>query len=326
YANNVIYNVKDVCDEEKVTHPIIMSESGRAIVSHHSVIVTECNSIIKKRQPIDLTKIKRNHKLINSILEINENLDKYHPRESFHDLEQDKEQAQILFNYGYLDIETMATIDNLYWEIAHSIYDIMKEKQLNLEEMNILDEMFADQYLLNFSVFQSIPDHWAIDQVFPIMPIHRLNESPTVNGKLVDITCDSDGKVQNFIQSDENNKIIPLHPLKENQPYYLAFFLTGAYQDIMGNTHNLFGRINEVHVYLDENEEAGWYIENFIPGDKISDVLEEKDYSLSFLKNRLKKQVDLAIKNDTIKPSLGMDILAQLENQLNDYTYMKRKK
>lgn len=325
YANNIIYYIKDICDEEKVAHPTIISESGRSLVSHHSLIVTEYAGRIRKsagERGADKTK---EHKLITAIREIKEKLDHYPLLESFHDLQQDRAQAQSLFNLGYLDLKTKAAIENLYWQIAEEIVDRFNSNEELPEEIAAFKKSYADQYILNFSLFQSLPDYWAIGQIFPIMPIHRLESPPEIETALIDITCDSDGKINRFSRRGELRETVRLHSIEGDAPYYIAVFLTGAYQDTMGNLHNLFGRINEAHVYLDKNEEQGWYIENLVKGDTIADVLERNDYSKSDLVKRLKHEVDRAIKTDLVKPNEGMKLLKEFREGLDDYTYMTRK-
>jgi arginine decarboxylase len=251
------------------------------------------------------------------------------PREALHDTQQIKDESQNAFDLGILDLRTKAKIETFYWAIVEEIVDHYKRLESNPaweeeipEEIADLTPHLADQYLCNFSVFQSLLDHWALGQIFPIMPIHKLNEAPTFHGTLVDITCDSDGKVSKFADIKDVRTTLPLHPLKEDEPYYLGFFMTGAYQDIMGDLHNLFGRVNEAHVFLDPDEEAGFYIEETIEGNSIAQVLELTQYHHKELARRMKVQIDEAIKSDRLRPNEGMRLLAEYERGLQDHTYL----
>ncbi len=189
------------------------------------------------------------------------------------------------------------------------------------EELHELKKMLADQYVCNFSVFQSLLDHWALKQLFPVAPLHRLNEEPSVNAILVDITCDSDGKINSFIDVEDVQDYLQLHPLN-NKPYYIGIFLTGAYQDIMGDLHNLFGRVNEAHVFLEDDEPNGFYIEETLKGSRIADVIEGVQYSQQDLCRRMKKQIDAATRKDMIKPREGVRLLELYESQMLNKTYL----
>lgn len=324
YANDIVYSIMDVCDEEKVAHPNIVSESGRAIVAHHSMIVVDVfGKIEKQRKPIySLGDTKRRHKIVEALLDIKERLNNDTLNECFHDLLYNKEQAQTLFDLGYLELDDKALIDTLYWELSASITNMYEGEEYIPEEITELKTSLSDQYLCNFSVFQSLPDYWALGQLFPIIPIHRLDEEPNRNATLADITCDSDGKVNKFVDLKDVKETLPLHSVN-GDPYYLGIFMTGAYQDVMGDLHNLFGRVNECHVFLDPDEDLGWYIEETIEGSTIGEVLGMNMYLASDLVKGMKKQVDSAIKNDIVKPSEGIKILQEYEKGLNDYTYLK---
>lgn len=330
YAADVIYNVMDICDEEEVPHPNIVSESGRAIVAYHSLLVVEAFGAIEKtKAEYDLRVERRDHKWVKQLAEIKERI--YHnPTEALHDVQQIRDDSQNAFDLGILDLKAKAKIDTFYWHIIEEIveffnkraYDEDDEEEIP-EEVTDLTPHFADQYVCNFSVFQSLMDHWALGQLFPIMPVHRLTERPTVQGTLVDITCDSDGKVSKFIDLKNVREALPLHPLREGEPYYLGMFLTGAYQDIMGDLHNLFGRVNEAHVFLDPDEESGYYIEEKIEGHSIAQVLQMVQYHQNDLARLMKAQIDEAIRNDTIKPNEGMRLLAEYERGLAEPTYLE---
>jgi arginine decarboxylase len=324
YANAIVYNIMDVCDDEKVPHPSIISESGRAIVAHHSVLVVQAFGAIEKTPLEPLTPRATDHKLIREIIEIDDKLTEETISESWHDLTQIKEQAQNMFELGMLNLDAKARIEELFWQVAEKMQAIINgmDSEEVPEELRNLNIELADQHICNFSVFQSLLDHWALGQLFPIVPIHRLNERPQLESTLVDITCDSDGKVSKYIDRLDVRETLPLHELRNGEPYYLGIFLTGAYQDIMGDIHNLFGRVNEVHVLLDEDEESGFYIEEEIPGQSIGEVLAMTQYDWRDLEKRMKAQMDAAIKADRVKPTEGMRLLQDFERGLKDQTYL----
>jgi arginine decarboxylase len=324
YATDIVYNIMDVCDDEKVPHPNIVSESGRAIVAHHSVLVVQAFGSIEKT-PLEPRIIQTaDHKLVREILDVDQTLSEARVNESWHDLEQLKDQAQTMFELGLLSLEVKARVESLFWQVAERIQLIVNRMDPAEvpEDVRDLKIELADQHICNFSVFQSLLDHWALGQLFPIVPIHRLDERPQLESTLVDITCDSDGKVSKYIDLTDVRETLPLHDLRDGQPYYLGIFLTGAYQDIMGDIHNLFGRVNEVHVFLDEDEESGFYIEEEIPGQSIGEVLAMTQYDWRDLEKRMKSQIDAAIKQDRLKPTEGMRLLQDYERGLKDQTYL----
>ncbi|HEX7154707.1 MAG TPA: biosynthetic arginine decarboxylase [Thermoanaerobaculia bacterium] len=324
YARDVVYNIADICDDEKVPHPTIVSESGRATVAHHSVLVVQAFSAIEKT-PVEPREIRAaDHKLVRELLDIDRRLAADTLNEAWHDLQQIKEQAQVLFEVGQLELDAKARVESLFWEVAERMQKIVRsldpeEVPEDLRNMNI---ELADQHICNFSVFQSLLDHWALGQLFPIVPIHRLNERPQLDSTLVDITCDSDGKVSKYIDLNDVRETLPLHDIRADEAYFLGIFLTGAYQDIMGDIHNLFGRVNEVHVFLDPDEESGFYIEEEIPGQPIGEVLAMTQWDWRDLEKRMKQQIDIAIKQDRLKPTEGMRLLQDYERGLKDQTYL----
>jgi arginine decarboxylase len=327
YARDVVYNIMDVVDSEKVSHPTIVSEGGRAIVAHHSVLIVEAfGSIEKGTADLALQVKETDPKLLADIVEIQRSLTKQNRMENLHDAQQVKEQAQSMFELGLLDLESKAKIETIYWQIAESVVDLCRGMRYVPDEVKELEISLGDQYLCNFSVFQSLLDHWALGQLFPIMPIHKLQYPPDRNGTLVDITCDSDGKVSKFIDLQDVKETLPLHRINNGEPYYLGFFLLGAYQDIMGDLHNLFGRVNEVHIFLDEDEDSGWYIEEVIQGSTVISVLSMTQWDQNELVRLVKAQVDAAIKSDRLKPNEAMRILNDYERGLGGYTYLNFKK
>ena len=323
YANDVVWNIADVCDSEGIPHPAIVSEGGRAIVAHHSVLVMEAFSSIEKTAPkLKVEAAEKDHKLVGDILEVKQRLKRGNRIESLHDIQQIKEESQQTFDLGLLDLESKAKIDTVYWQLAQQIVNMHRGLRFVPEEVKELEISLADQYICNFSVFQSLLDHWALGQLFPIMPIHRLTTPPDRNGMIVDITCDSDGKVSKFIDLQDVKYTLPLHRIVPGELYYLGVFMVGAYQDIMGDLHNLFGRVTEVHVFLDPDEESGWYIEEVIEGSTIGEVLSMTQWDKVELMRLLKTQVDNAIKTDRLKPNDAMKLLSDYERLLQEYTYL----
>jgi len=328
YTNDIVYYIADVCNSEKVPHPNIVSESGRAIVAHHSVLIVEVfGSIEKNRQALALPYGENEHPLVKELLDIKKNLSKTNKLEAFHDALERKDDAQHMFTLGMMDLPDKAKIENLYWEISEDVVASFRGQPYVPEEIRKLEDSLGDQYLCNFSVFQSLLDHWALGQLFPIMPVNRLNECPGREATLVDITCDSDGQINKFIDLRDVRDTLPLHRLNVSgngqiEPYYLGFFLMGAYQDIMGDLHNLFGRVNEVHVFLDPDEPTGYYVEEVIEGTTIIQSLTSVQYDETELKRQMKAQIDEAIKSDRMKPSEAMRLLDDYERGLKEYTYL----
>ena len=327
YTNDIVYYIADVCNAEKVKHPDIISESGRALVAHHSVLVVEVFGAIHK-SPDEPQFIygESEHALVKELLDIRKNLGKLNKLEAYHDALERKEDAHNMFTLGLMELPEKAKIESLYWEIAKSVVDSFRGQSYIPEEIRKLEDSLGDQYLCNFSVFQSLLDHWALGQLFPIMPVNRLDERPTREGTLVDITCDSDGAINKFIDLRDVRDTLPMHELKQNgngqEPYYLGFFLMGAYQDIMGDLHNLFGRVNEVHVFLEPDEPAGYYVEEVIEGNTIIQCLTAVQYDEKELQRQMKAQVDAAIKSDRLKPKEAMSLLDDYERGLKEYTYL----
>src|SRR5436305_740048 len=323
YANDVVWNIMAVCDSEGVSHPIIVSESGRAIVAHHSVLVLEAFSSIEKTAPkLKVEAGEKDHKLVGDILDVKQRLRRGNRLESLHDIQQVKEEAQQTFDLGLLDLESKPKIDTVYWQVEHQIVTIHRGVRFVPEEVKQLEISLGDQYICNFSIFQSLLDHWALGQLFPIMPIHRLTTPPDRNGMIVDITCDSDGKISKFIDLQDVKETLPLNRISPGEMYYIAVFMVGAYQDIMGDLHNLFGRVTEVHIFLDPDEESGGYIEEVIEGSTVGEVLAMTQWDKVELMRLLKTQVDDAIKTDFLKPNDAMKLLSDYEWFLQEYTYL----
>ena len=323
YARDVVFNIREICTASGVKVPDIVTESGRAVAAPHSMLVVEVFERINKHESLGKQhQPKTRHKIVEDMEVLLKNKAKLSRLERFHDALQKKEESFSLFNLGYLDLENRAAAEQIFWQVCEQIDKEGTKSGYQPEELHGLKKLLADQYVCNFSVFQSLLDSWALKQLFPITPLHRLKEKPTVNATLVDITCDSDGKIANFIDLQDVKDYITLHPLRHNEPYYLGIYLTGAYQDIMGDLHNLFGRVNEVHVFLEDDEPNGFYIEEALAGSRVADVIEGVQYQWEELCRRIKTQVDHATRKDLIKPREGVRLVEFYESQMLSKTYL----
>ncbi|MBD1829056.1 biosynthetic arginine decarboxylase [Microcoleus vaginatus GB1-A2] len=320
YANDVVAGVKDACDERKIPVPIIISESGRAIASHQSVLVFDVlgTSDVPREvpEPID----ENAHQIPRNLYEIYQSISPENYQEVYHDAIQFKEEAVSLFNLGYLGIAERAKTEQLYWACCNKIQGIARQKEYVSEDLEDLEKVMASIYYINLSVFQSVPDSWAINQLFPIMPINRLDEEPTQRGILADLTCDSDGKIDQFIDLRDVKSVLELHSLKPGEPYYLALFLGGAYQEIMGNLHNLFGDANAVHIQLTP---SGYHIEHVVKGDTMKEVLSYVQYDSESLVESIRRQTEAALQQNKITLSEAQLLLQNYERSLSKYTYLQ---
>lgn len=323
YASDVVGGIKQICELENVKCPTIVSESGRAITAHHSCVITKVIGTIKTAQTdFDTTQAEGEHILVSNMRDVVQALKKENFNEMFNDAKKIKEDTINAFKLGIISLEEKAKIETLYWQVTMKIDDMVDKVEFPSDDLYDLQDSLTSQYLCNFSVFQSAADSWAIGQLLPIMPINRLNEKPEVWCSIADITCDSDGKIDKFIDMESESKNIPLHKIKEDEDYHVGLFLTGAYQDVMGDMHNLFGRLNEVHVYKD-GDEGEFYIEEVIPGGKIKDVLSTMQYSPEFLSYRVKRSIDKQIAEGNIRPREGVKWVDFYDNCLEEYTYLK---
>lgn len=325
YCSDVVYTIQEICQAEGVPVPNIVSESGRAVVAHHSVLVVNVfGNIEAGKIPEDsFTQFTgKENQIVLNMKEILDGVTHKNLLESYHDAIQCKDEGLSMFNLGILSLEDRGKLEHLFWKVCQAVHRMSKGLKYIPDELEVLHDRLADQYLCNFSVFQSMVDHWAIQHLFPIIPIHRLDEEPNREAILVDITCDSDGKVKKFVDLKDIRDSLPVHTLKPGEPYYLGFFLMGAYQDIMGDLHNLFGRVNEVHVFLDESEPGGYYIESIIPGNSVGGILSWIQYSGEQLKKSVKSQIDQKVREGVIKPREGVDYQSFYESVLNGYTYI----
>lgn len=325
YVADIVYGLKQVCDLEDVPHPNIITESGRALTAHHSCVITNIiGEIDTTSVNFDTKKITGESHLVSNMREVEEDLDKYENwQEVYNDAVKLKEDSLNAFKLGILSLVERAKIETIYWRILKKVAEIVSNKEFTFEQETELEEYLSGQYLCNFSIFQSAADSWAIDQILPVVPIDRLGQQPSKRCSLVDITCDSDGKMDKFIDYDEGiKKTIPVHQLDGN-PYYLGIFLTGAYQDVMGDMHNLFGRLNEVHVYAHEGDPKGFYIEEVIRGSSAADVLSTMQYNPQYMAFTVKKAIDNQISRGLINPRDGVKLVDFYEDCLKSYTYLK---
>ena len=324
YASDIVSTLKDICDEEGVDHPNIVSESGRAISAHHSCVITNVLGTIQPyNDQFDTKKKTGEHSIVRNIREAETLLKKDNYQEMFNDAMGYREDCINAFKLGILSLEERAKVETIYWRILHKVNEITQSLDFVSEEFYELGDQLAKHYLCNFSVFQSTADIWAVGQLLPLLPIHRLNEEPAIDCTIADITCDSDGKITQFISAEEGSaNTIRLHQLNDD-PYYVGLFLTGAYQDVMGDMHNLFGRLNEVHVFYDSSDESNFYIEEVIRGSSSEMVLSTMQYNPDYMAARVKKIIDKRIKAGKIAPREGVRLNDFYEDCLKDYTYLK---
>ncbi len=326
YVGDIIYNVQRVCLNEGVPEPHIVSESGRAVTAHHSCIVMNVFGHIEIGSEEEIAAASapqpNEPKVVREMREIVQNVTPRNRAEAYHDAAAKKEEALQMFKLGILGLEERAVVESLFWKLSRGIADMNRGKKRLPRETRDLGDKIADQYMANFSLFQSAPDHWAFDQLFPIVPLHRLSEPPTRDTTIVDITCDSDGKIDRFIENDGVDETLSLHALTPGEPYYLGMFMTGAYQDIMGDMHNLFGRVNEIHVFVDDEDPEDFYIEEVIPGDTIGKVLSRVQYEPAELFRRVKGALDQKVKDGAIRPKEGVSLADFYEAVMKGYTYL----
>ena len=321
YVNDSISTLVDVSDKNGIPHPNIITESGRALTAHHSVLIFEVLETATLPEWDDEEEIAPDaHELVQELYSIWDSLNQNKMLEAWHDAQQIREEALDLFSHGIVDLKTRAQIERLYWSITREINQIAGGLKHAPDEFRGLSKLLADKYFCNFSLFQSLPDSWAIDQIFPIMPIQRLDEKPERSATLQDITCDSDGKIANFISTRNVAHYLPVHSLKKTEPYYLAVFLVGAYQEILGDMHNLFGDTNAVHVSVNEK---GYNIEQIIDGETVAEVLDYVQYNPKKLVRTLETWVTKSVKEGKISLEEGKEFLSNYRSGLYGYTYLE---
>ncbi len=321
YVNDCVYSIVEEANENNIPHPNIITECGRSLTAHHSVLIMEVmESVSAPQMPDDFKPGPDDHKLVHDLTEI---WDKLTPRsmlEDWHDAQDLREEALDLFRHGIIDLKTRAQIESIFWAVSHEIAEMAHHQKHVPEELRKLDKQMADKYFCNFSLFRSLPDCWGIDQMFPIMPISRLLDEPTRSATLQDITCDSDGKILAYVNGNNQTNYIPLHTLRPNEPYYIGVFLVGAYQEILGNMHNLFGVTNAVHISVNKED---YRIDQLIDGESIADVLEFVQYDSKKLVRRLEIWVSKAIKDNKISLAEGKEFISNYRAGLYGYTYLE---
>ena len=324
YANDIVAQVKDACEQGKVAVPTLVSESGRAIVSHQSVLIFDVLGTNDVPSNIPQPAEADEPLVIRNFWETYQAINEQNYQETYHDAIQFKQEAFSLFNLGYLSLAQRARAEELYWACCRQIVNIIRQQEYVPDDLEDLEKIMASIYYVNLSIFQSVPDAWAIDQLFPIMPIHRLQEKPTARAILADLTCDSDGVIDQFINLKDIKNVLELHPLSsvaENntQPYYLGMFLIGAYQEIMGNLHNLFGDTNVVHIQMSP---TGYQIEYVVKGDTIEEVLSYVQYDGEDLLEKIRLRTETALEQNRINLEEAQRLLQNYERSLSNYTYL----
>ena len=321
YVNDCIYTFVDAADKNGIRHPNIITESGRSLTAHHSVLVIDVlETASLPEMPEEFEAKANDHQLVKDLYEIWDNLNPRTMLEDWHDAEQIRDEALELFSHGIVDLKTRAEIERMYWSVAHEITSLAKSMKHVPEELKNLDKLLADKYFCNFSLFQSLPDSWAIDQLFPIMPIQRLNERPTRHATLQDITCDSDGKISNFVADGHIKHVLPIHALRKNENYHLGVFLIGAYQEILGDMHNLFGDTNAVHISVKDGK---YHIDQIIDGETVEEVLDYVQYNPKKLVRQLETWVTKSVKEGKISLEEGKEFLGTYRSGLYGYTYLE---
>jgi arginine decarboxylase len=321
YANDVVYHLQEACSEAEVAQPTIVSESGRALAAHHAVLVAEVVGVA------DFTSVgipdevdPEEHETIRSFAEVCRAVTSKNYQESYHDALQLRDEAMTLFNVGQLSLSDRARVEEFFWRTCEKILRITRTLEYVPDDLESLERDMADTYFLNFSLFQSVPDSWAIGQLFPILPLHRHDETPSRRAVLADITCDSDGKVDRFIDLRDVRRVLELHALKPDEPYYLAFFLVGAYQEILGDMHNLFGDTHVVHV--DSNGNGRPRLTHVVPGDRVEDVLSYVEYFPNDLLTHLRRTTERALDEDRMSFEQSAELLRRFQAGLSSYTYL----
>lgn len=321
YVNDCVYTFVDAANKNHIPHPNLITEGGRSLTAHHSVLIVDVlESVSMPHMDEDFHASEQDHQLVHDLTEIWDKLSTRSMLEDWHDAQDIRDEALDLFRHGIIDLKTRAQIESLYWSISHEISELVHHQKHVPDELRTLDKSMSDKYFCNFSLFQSLPDSWGIDQLFPIMPIHHLLEKPTRSATLQDITCDSDGKISAYVNYNQQTSYLPLHAINQGEHYYIGFFLVGAYQEILGNMHNLFGDTNAVHVTVDQD---GYSIDKTIDGETVADVLEYVQYDPKRLVRRLETWVSKAVKENRITIEEGKEFISNYRSGLYGYTYLE---
>ncbi|MFC3122712.1 biosynthetic arginine decarboxylase [Agaribacter flavus] len=328
YVADVVYGLREVCDLENVPHPNIVTESGRAITAHHSCVITEVvGEIAPDGAEIDTTPKDDDHTLLKNLYELHQCIEQQQNyQEVYNDATQWKEQASEAFKLRVISLEELGKIETLYWQIMRKVQAYYRLVDFVPAELQSLDFSLSSQYLCNFSIFQSAVDSWAIDQILPVVPLTGMDKPPTKDCSLVDITCDSDGKIDKFIVDHEMSDVLPMYDIPKDEPLYLGMFLTGAYQDVMGDMHNLFGRLNEVHIFSYDDDPEDFYIEEVVKGSNVDKVLSVMQYHPDAMARDVKKLIDRQVAEGNIKPREGVKWTDFYEQCLSGYTYLSTNK
>jgi arginine decarboxylase len=321
YVNDSVATMVDAADKNQIPHPNIITESGRSLTAHHSVLIFE---VLETTSPPEWNEeeevTKDDHELVQELYKIWDTLNGPKMLESWHDAQLIREEALDRFSLGLVDLRTRAQVEKLFWSIAREIQIMISKAKHIPEDFRFLSKLLSDKYFCNFSLFQSLPDSWAIDQIFPIIPIQRLDEKPDRSATLQDITCDSDGKIDNFISTRNVSHYLPVHSVKARETYYFGVFLVGAYQEILGDLHNLFGDTNAVHVSVTED---GYNIDRIIDGETVAEVLDYVQYNSKKLVRTVETWVTAAVKAGTISVEEGREFLSNYRSGLYGYTYLE---
>ena len=321
YINDCVYAFVDIANRNGIPHPNIITESGRSLTAHHSVLVLDVlGAASLPEMPEEFEAKETDHKLVKDLYEIWDNLNPKSMLEDWHDADQIREDCLDMFAHGMVDLKTRSEIEAMYWSVCHEINGIAKTMKHVPDELKGLDRLLADKYFCNFSLFQSLPDCWGIDQLFPIMPLHRLNERPSRNCTLQDITCDSDGKIANFAVNGGQSNVLPVHALKKDEPYYIGVFLVGSYQEILGDMHNLFGDTNAAHITV---KDGNYHIDQIIDGETVEEVLEYVQYNPKKLVRQLEQWVTKSVKQGKLSLEEGKEFLSNYRSGLYGYTYLE---
>ncbi len=321
YVNDAVSSIVDACEKNNLQQPNIITESGRSLTAHHSVLVFEALASTHLPAFDENEEIKEDaHELVKELYDLWENLNQPRLLETWHDAVQCREDALGLFNLGLIDLRTRAQVERLFWSVAREVYAMAEATKHAPDELKKIAKMLPDKYFCNFSLFQSLPDSWAIDQIFPIVPISRLNEQPTKSATIQDITCDSDGKIDNFISTRNFSYHLPVHELNNKEPYYLGVFLVGAYQEILGDLHNLFGDTNAVHIKVKGNE---YVIDKVIEGETVADVLDYVQFNPKKMARTVEVWVTTSVKKGIISAAEGREFLSNYRSGLYGYTYLE---
>ena len=321
FANDVVYTIKQVCDDENAPHPHIIQESGRFLTAYHAIVVT---NVLEEIETVveDITPMKLGEDAPQTVVELydlRKTITIKNHREYYHDALEHREELFTMFNLGLISLQDRANGEVLFWDICEAADKYAQQAKYVSEEFGELRSLLCAKYLTNFSVFRSVPDHWALDQLFPIVPIQKLNKKPTEYATLCDITCDSDGTVDKFVDLHDVKQVLELHKIPKDEPYYLAFLLVGAYQEVMGNNHNLFGTPHEAHVFIDQD---GYLIKKVIKGTSIGEAVERARYDRSMLHNGFRRLVAQRIKRDELTEADAAELIDFYESRFDAYTYL----